>query len=157
VNPYRTPEVRRPKLELASNRTRILKMLLGLLVILGSVGIFLLCAASNIGLVFLGPFAFGAVLIAQARAAAIELRPEERSGEVVVRRLLLTERTPFAYADVTGSKVSRIVLGGRPADWGLELALTNDRKIPLVRGDDAEIEAALGKLDAFLADNDLVR
>jgi len=26
-----------------------------------------------------------------------------------------------------------------------------------VRGDDAEIEAALGKLDAFLADNDLVR
>jgi hypothetical protein len=157
VNPYRAHELRRPTLELASNRARLLKIAGGLLVIAASVGIFLLCAASNIGLVFIGPFAFGGVLIAQARSAAIELRPEERSGEVVVRRLFRTERTTFAFADVVGTKVERVMLGGRPADWELRLAQKSAPDIPLVRGDDDEIDAALAKLDAFLAEHELTR
>ena len=158
VNPYRTQELRRPTVELASNRTRLVKVALGLSVIVGSVAIFIAgAAAAHVGFVFIGPFIFGGVLIAQARSAAIELRPEERVGEVVVRRLFRSARTRFAYADVAGSAVERVMLGGRPADWQLHLELTNQRKIPLVRGNDTEIEVALAKLDAFLADNDLTR
>ena len=154
VNPYRAQELRRPTVELASNRNRIAKVALGLLVILGSVALFLVGAAAHMGVVFIGPFIFGGVLIAQARSAAIELRPEERAGEVVVRHIVRTERTRFAYADVAGTAVERVMLGGRAADWQLHLALESGN-IPLVRGNDTEIEAALEKLDVFLADNDL--
>lgn len=157
VNPYRAQELRRPTLELASNRARLVKIALGLLVIAASVGIFFACAVSNIGLVFFGPFAFGAVLLAQARSSAIVLLPEERSGEVVVRRIFRTARTRFAFADVVGSRVERVMLGGRPADWQLHLTLANKTNLPLLRGSDAEIDAALEKLDAFLADNELGR
>ena len=155
VNPYRAQELRRPTVELASNRNRIVKVALGLLVILGSVALFLVGASAHVGVVFIGPFIFGGVLIAQARSAAIELRPEERAGEVVVRHILRTERTRFAFADVAGSGVERVMLGGRAADWQLHLVLKDKSRIALVRGDDAEIQAALEKLDAFLADNDL--
>ena len=153
MNPYRTPALRRPKHALGSDRARRLKVAFAFAVFAATTAIYASAAWSHVSVVFFGPFVFGSLLLAQARSGGIELRPEERAGEVVLRHAVRAKRTRFAYADVIGTTVARVAFMGSPADYELRLALSGDRSIPLVRGRADEIESARAGVDEFLRDN----
>ena len=157
VNPYRAHELRRPTHALGSDRARRLKVLGGFAVIVANVALFLWVAsnATHVNVIFFGPAVFGALLLVQARAGSIVLHPEERAGEIVVRRVIGATRTRFGYGDVTGTSVSRVVFMGSPADYELRLGLSGDRTIPLLRGNASELETAQAGVNAFLDENGL--
>ncbi len=156
MSPYRgRPALERPTHAFGDRKSRIAKMIgaFALFALSAALVSFWISAFGTIDFYPVLPAFIGGLLLAHARAGSIELHPEERAGEVLVRRFGPTQRTRFEYADVVGVDIGTTTDRAR-VDYTLRLVLEGGRTIPLLKASSiTDLEPARTALEGFFADN----